>query len=42
MNDHDCGMARRPQSPPASPQPRRAHPVGVSPTVRRGPKPEKS
>ena len=36
---HDCGMARRLQSPPPTFEPRRAHPVGVSPTVKRGPNP---
>ena len=37
-----AGMARRLQSPPPAHEPRRAHPAGVSPTVRRGPKPEQS
>ena len=39
---HDCGMARRLQSPPPTFEPRRAHTAGVSPTVKRGPNPEQS
>ena len=39
---HDCGMARRLQPPPPTLEPRRAHPAGVSPTVKRGPNPEQS
>ena len=38
----ECGMARRPQSQPPALEPRRAHPAGASPTVKRGPKPEQS
>ena len=37
-----AGMARRLQSPPPAHEPRRAHPAGVSQTVRRGPNPEQS
>ena len=36
------GLARRLQSPSPTYEPRRAHPVGVSPTVSRGPNPEQS
>jgi len=39
---HDRGMARRLQSTPPAFEPRRTHPAGVSPTVRRGPKPEQN
>ncbi|MDW3182650.1 MAG: hypothetical protein R8F89_11745 [Roseobacter sp.] len=35
-------MARGLQSPPPTFEPRRAYPVGVSPTVKRGPNPEQS
>ncbi len=42
MNDHDRGMARGLQSPPPTFEPQRAYPVGVSPTVKRGPNPEQS
>jgi len=38
----DLGLARRLQSPPPPHEPRRAHPVGESPTVITGPKPEQS
>ena len=36
---HDCGMARRLQSPPPTFEPRRAHPAGVSPTAQERTKP---
>ncbi|XCC97817.1 IS3 family transposase (plasmid) [Salipiger sp. H15] len=40
MDDPDRGVARRLQPPPPPHEPRRAHSVGVSPTVSRGPNPE--
>lgn len=38
----DLGLARRLQSSPPTHEPPRTHPLGVSPTVKRGPKPEQS